>query len=301
MSVIRMGTRGSALALAQSGWAARELERLHPGLKVELVVIKTSGDLFGAPPPEQARALPQGAKGLWVKELEQALLDGGVDFAVHSAKDLPAAPTPGLRVAAYPEREDPRDALVARPGLSFAGLEAGARVGTSSLRRRMLIDEKAPGLAYLSVRGNVDTRLRKLGEGQFDAMVLAVAGLKRLGKADVPHEPLDPRVVIPAPAQGALALQTRADKGEAERLVAAMDHAPTRECVELERAFLAGVGGGCGAPVAAYARREAGGLLFEGYFAVEGESRGRRVTGLLSDASRAEPFARDMAAQARSR
>lgn len=301
MAPLKMGTRGSPLARAQSAWAARELERRHPGLTIETVVIKTSGDLFGAPAPEQARALPQGAKGLWVKEIEEALLDGRIDFAVHSAKDLPAAATAGLAIGAYPEREDPRDALVARPGLSFAGLAAGARVGTSSLRRQMLLAESVKGLAFLAVRGNVDTRLRKLAEGAFDAMVLATAGLKRLGKADVPHEPLDPRVVIPAPGQGALALQVRADQGEAARLVAALDHAQTRACVELERAFLAAVGGGCGAPVAAYARPEAGGLLFAGYFAAEGESAGRRVAGLLGDGARAEAFARDMAAQARGR
>lgn len=301
MATLKMGTRGSALARAQSGQVAAELERLHPGLTVETVVITTSGDRFGAPPPEQAKALPQGAKGLWVKEIEEALLAGSIDFAVHSAKDLPAAGTAGLHIAAYPEREDPRDCLVSRPGLGFAALQAGHRVGTSSLRRQLLLAEAVKGLAFTALRGNVDTRLRKLAAGECDAMVLAVAGLKRLGKGDVAHEPLDPRAVIPAPAQGALALQAREGPGDGARLCAALDHAATRACVELERAFLAGVGGGCGAPVAAYARPQAGGLLFEGFYAAEGESAGRRVSGLLAGAARAEPFARDMAKSARER
>ncbi len=301
MALLKMGTRGSPLALAQSGWAARELERVHPGLKVETVVVKTSGDLFGAPPPEQAKLLPQGAKGLWVKELEEAVRDGRVDFACHSAKDLPAGPSAGLVIGAYPEREDPRDALVARPGLTFAGLKAGARLGTSSLRRQLLLAEAVKGAAFLPVRGNVDTRLRKLAEGEYDAVVLAVAGLKRLGKGAVAHEPLDPHVLIPSPGQGALALQVRAGKDEAAKLVSALDHAATRECVELERAFLAAVGGGCGSPVAGYARRQAGGVLFEGFYAHDGESAGRRATGLLAHPDRAESFIRDLAAQARGR
>lgn len=301
MATLKMGTRGSPLALAQSGQAARALEALHPGLKVETVVIATSGDRFGAPPPEKAKELPQGAKGLWVKEIEEALLRGAIDFACHSAKDLPAGGTAGLRIGAYPEREDARDCLVSKPGLGFAGLRAGHVVGTSSLRRQMLLAEAVAGLAFTALRGNVDTRLRKLGEGRCDAMVLAVAGLKRLGRGAVAHEPLDPAVLIPSPGQGALALQTRADKGDGARLVAAMDHEATRECVELERAFLAEVGGGCGAPVAAHARRQAGGLLFAGFYAAEGERAGRRVSGLLAGAERAESFVREMAGAARGR
>lgn len=301
MATLKMGTRGSALALAQSSWAARALEALHPGLKVETVVITTSGDRFGAPSPEEAKKLPQGAKGLWVKELEEALLAGAVDFACHSAKDLPAGGTAGLRIAAYPEREDARDALICRPGLSLAGLKAGRLIGTSSLRRQQLLALAVPGLTFAALRGNVDTRLRKLAEGRCDAMVLAVAGLRRLGKGEVAHEPLDPSLMIPSPGQGALALQARSGKDDAARLAAALDHAATRECVELERAFLAELGGGCGAPVAGHARRQAGGLLFEGYYAADGESTGRRVSGLLADPARAEPFARDMASQARSR
>lgn len=296
-----MGTRGSALALAQSGQAARALATLHPGLSVETVVIKTSGDLFGAPPPEVARTLPQGAKGLWVKEIEEALLDGRVDFAVHSAKDLPALLAAGLSVAAYPEREDPRDALVARPGLSWAALGAGMKVATSSLRRRLMVEAAAPGVECVPLRGNVDTRLRKLADGEFDAMIVALAGLKRLGRADVPHEPLDESVMLPAPAQGALALEVRTDRREIAALVAALDHAPTRLCVEFERAFLGAVDGGCGAPVAARARVQPGGVRLEAFYAREGESAGTRVAGLCADPARREAFVRDLAAQARAR
>lgn len=281
VATLRMGTRGSPLALAQAGQVARALEALHPGLRVETAVIKTSGDLFGAPPPQAAKSLPQGAKGLWVKEIEESLLDGRVDFAVHSAKDLPARLAEGLEVAAYPEREDPRDALVARPGLRWAALGPGARVATSSLRRQLQAASARPGIELRSLRGNVDTRLRKLAEGEFDAMIVAVAGLKRLGRTDVGLEPLDPSVMLPAPAQGALALQVRAGRAAAA-LVAALDHAPTRRCVEAERAFLAAVGGGCGAPVGAHARAEGGGVRLEAFFAPEGARAGRRGDALLA-------------------
>lgn len=293
-----MGTRGSALALAQSSWAARQLEKAHPGLKVESVVITTSGDRFGAPPPEIARTLPQGAKGLWVKEIEEALLSGSIDFAVHSAKDLPAETLPGLLIAAYPEREDARDVLIGRGGAAFAALKPGARVGTSSLRRQLLLDAAKPGLSFSAVRGNVDTRLKKLADGQFDALVLAAAGLKRLGRADVPHEALDPSMLIPSPGQGALGLEVKEGRGDIVSLVAALDHRATRLCVELERAFLAAVGGGCGSPVAGHATLEGGELRFAGFLAPEGARKGTRVAGRCApEASRA--FASDMARQAR--
>jgi hydroxymethylbilane synthase len=296
-----MGTRGSPLALAQSGQAARALETLNTGLTVETVVIKTSGDLFGAPSPEVAKTLPQGAKGLWIKELEEALLDGRVDFAAHSCKDLPALLAAGLSIAAYPEREDPRDAFVARPGLTWATLSAGAKVATSSLRRHLMIAAAKPGVNLLPLRGNVDTRLRKLKEGEFDAMVIAVAGLKRLGRGDVPHEPLDAAVMLPAPAQGALALEVRSDRRDVAKIVSALDHEPTRRCVEFERAFLGAVGGGCGAPVGAFARLQSGGVLLEVFFAREGEKAGKRVAGLCADPARREAFIAGLAAQAKSR
>ncbi len=294
-----MGTRGSALALAQAGMAARALEKLNPGLSVETVVIKTTGDMFGAPSPEVAKTLPQGAKGLWIKELEEALLDGRVDFAVHSGKDLPALLAAGLSVAAYPEREDPRDAFVARPGLDWKELKAGMKVATSSLRRHLMLAAAKPGVTILPLRGNVDTRLRKLEEGEYDAMVIALAGLKRLGRTDVPHEALDVKVMLPAPAQGALALEVRTSRHDVAKVVAKLDHQATRRCVEFERAFLGAVGGGCGSPVGAYAQLRGDGVLLEAFYAHEGAKAGRRVAGLCGDVGRREAFIMDLAAQAK--
>jgi len=281
--------------------AARALEKLNPGLTVETVVIKTSGDLFGAPSPEVAKTLPQGAKGLWIKELEEALLDGRVDFAAHSTKDLPAQLAAGLSVAAFPEREDPRDAFVARPGLTWATLPAGAKVATSSLRRHLMIAAAKPGVALLPLRGNVDTRLRKLEGGEFDAMVIAAAGIKRLGRTDIKYEAMDTAVMLPSPAQGALALEIKTGRKDVAALVSKLDHAPTRTCVEFERAFLAATGGDCSSPVAAYARLQSGGVLFEGFLALDGEKNGKRVAGLCADVSRRESFIADLAAQAKRR
>lgn len=245
---LRMGTRGSPLALAQSGWAARELMRLNPGLEVETETIVTSGDRFQGPPDQS------GTKGLFVKEIEEALLARRIDFAVHSAKDLPGQLAPGTLIAAYPEREDPRDALI---GCRWADLKPGMRVGTTSPRRR---DQLPAGVVAVPLRGNVDTRLRKLKEGEFDAILLAVAGLKRLGLA-VDYEPVPADVMLPAPGQGALALQTR--EGDAA-IVASLDHAPTRRAVEAERRFLAEVGGGCSVPLGAYAAGDALTVFWEG-------------------------------------
>lgn len=292
-----MGTRGSALALAQSGQAARALEKLTPGLRVETVVIKTSGDLFGAPPPEKAKLLPQGAKGLWVKELEEALLDGRIDFAAHSAKDLPASLLGGLSIAAYPEREDPRDCVVGR---KWAELKAGDKVATSSLRRAMMAAQAKPGIEVVPLRGNLDTRLRKLAEGEFDAMICAAAGLRRLGRADAATETLDPKIMLPSPAQGALALEIRSDRSDVDALVEKLDHFATRVCVEFERAFLAGVGGGCGSPVGAYARLQSGGVVMEGFYAREGEKKGKRVAGHCEDPSKRDSFVAELVAQATS-
>ena len=296
--ILKMGTRGSPLALAQSGQAARALEKLNPGLTVETVVIKTTGDLFGAPSPEKAKLLPQGAKGLWVKELEEALLDGRIDFATHSAKDLPAMLLGGLSIAAYPEREDARDCVVGTP---WAKLAPGSRVATSSLRRSLMVSAAIPGAVLLPLRGNLDTRLRKLADGEFDAMIAAVAGLKRLGRGSEAKEPLDPSVMLPAPAQGCLALEVRSDRKDVAKIVAALNHEATQRCVEFERDFLAAVGGGCGSPVGAYARIQSGGVLLEAFYAHEGEKAGKRVAGLCADSGRREAFVADLAAQAKRR
>jgi hydroxymethylbilane synthase len=295
MPELIMATRGSALALAQSGQIARELESRRPGLTVRTLVVKTSGDLFGAPSPEKARELPQGAKGLWVKEIEAALLDGRADFAVHSGKDLPAELARGLTIAAYPTREDPRDVLVARGGLRWGALGAGHRVATSSLRRRLMITALKPGVIVEPLRGNVDTRLRKLAEGEFDAMVIAAAGLNRLGRADVVRQAIDPTELLPAPAQGALALEARKDRSDVREILSAVDDAPTRLCVEFERAFLAAVGGGCGSPVGAYAVAENGGVRLEAYYAAEGSAGGKRVGGVCADPASRDAFIRHLA------
>jgi hydroxymethylbilane synthase len=185
--------------------------------------------------------------------------------------------------------------------LTWENLSAGAKVATSSLRRHLMLSAAKPGVELLPLRGNVDTRLRKLKEGEFDAMVIAVAGLKRLGRGDVPHEPLDPDVMLPAPAQGALALEVRSDRSDVAKIVAALDHKPTRVCVQIERAFLGAVGGGCGAPVGALAKNVDGRIWVSAFFAHEGEKTGKRVTALYSVDDGHEGFAARLAAQAKAR
>lgn len=293
---LKMGTRGSALALAQSGQAAEALRRLHRGLSVETVVIKTSGDLFGHAPLREARTPVQGVKGLFVKEIEEALAAGKIDFAVHSAKDLPAGLAPGLVIAAYPEREDPRDCFIGKDGLSFKDLKAGMRVATSSLRRRVQLSQAVPGLEFLPMRGNVDTRLRKLKEGVCDALVLAMAGVNRLGVGEN-RQPLPAQVMVPSPAQGALALEVRADRPEIKDVIAALDHAPTRLEVELERLFLKAVGGGCETPVGALARAKGDGARFWVFWAEPDGSRAKRLEAELDDPAEAEVFVRELAAR----
>jgi hydroxymethylbilane synthase len=277
MSKLFIGTRGSKLALAQSEQVAAALRALHPGLEVELRIITTTGDRV------QGVALSAvGDKGLFVKEIEQALLAGEIDLAVHSCKDLPSLLPPGLTLAAFPQREDARDALVVRTNangnmqnaapnrdaaafsLLHVALPRAARVGTSSLRRACQLRALRPDLQVLDVRGNVDTRLRKLGEGGYDAIVLAFAGLKRLGLVQeagslaVSNTPfsiqvLPPEVMLPAVAQGALAIEARADDASTLRLLAALDDPATRSAALAERAFLRRLEGGCQVPMAAYA------------------------------------------------
>lgn len=245
--VLRLGTRGSALALVQSRAVAVSLSDV--GVAVELVVIRTAGD-------DQAPDTAWG-EGAFVGALEGALLDGSVDLAVHSAKDVPTTEDPRLAIAAFCLREDPRDALVCRErGGSLATLPRGARVGTDSPRRSAFLLERRPDLRLHPLNGNVDTRLRRLDAGESDALVLAVAGLTRLGRADRIDERLETEAVLPAPGQGAVAVQVRADDAVARALVARLDDADTRAAVEAERAFLHASGGGCRAPIGAHARVE---------------------------------------------
>jgi len=246
MKTIGIGTRGSALALAQTEWVKRALEQRYPELRVEIVRIKTSGDRFLTSP------IPAIGKGIFVKEIEEALLVKKIDLAVHSMKDLPTAATAGLVIAAAPEREDARDALVSRAGGGIDDLPPGARIGTGSLRRRAQLLHHRPDLAVVPIRGNVDTRLKKMDQGEVDGLLMAAAGLKRLGLAERIGECLAPEICLPAPAQGALALQTRANDPAVD-LVAFLNHARTMLEATAERALLERLGGGCQLPIGARA------------------------------------------------
>jgi hydroxymethylbilane synthase len=243
--VIVIGSRGSQLALWQARHVAARLEELGEQTRIE--IIKTTGDKITDVPLAQV-----GGKGLFTKEIEEALLAGSIDLAVHSLKDMPAALPQGLTLAAFPEREDPRDALIGR---KLAELRSGDKVGTSSLRRAAQLHALGLGLAIEMLRGNVDTRLRKLDEGQYDAIVLAAAGLRRLGWENRITELLDPAVMCPAAGQGALALETRGD-GAALEIARKLDHAETRAAVTAERALLAVLEGGCQVPIGAHAHLE---------------------------------------------
>jgi hydroxymethylbilane synthase len=247
-STLRIGTRASTLARVQTDLVAAALGStgLH-GSTVEIVPIVTEGD-------RSAAAITQlGGTGVFVSALRAALLAGEIDVAVHSYKDLPTAPAEGIVIAAVPPREDPRDALVARSGAVLGELPAGSRVGTGSPRRAAQLRALGLGLEIVPLRGNVDTRLRKVADGEVDAAVLALAGLRRLGRAGEVSEILDPIQVLPAPAQGALAVECRADDETTAALLAALDAADTRAAVAAERALLAALEAGCSAPVGALA------------------------------------------------
>jgi len=260
MSKLTIATRGSALALWQADHVRSALEGRDPDLEVELLVVKTKGDKILDVPLAKV-----GGKGLFVKEIEQALVDGAADVAVHSMKDLPAELADGLHLAAVSAREDPRDALCSRDGRRLADLDRNALVGTSSLRRQCQVLALRPDLRIASLRGNVPTRLRKLDEGEFDAILLAAAGLIRLGHADRIGEALEPSVVLPAVGQGVLGIETRMeDAGATERVRAAIHHGTSARCVAAERAFLLRLGGGCQTPLAAHATAADGRLVVDG-------------------------------------
>ena len=244
---VRIGTRGSTLAVWQAGWVKQRLEAHWPDLRVELVPITTSGDRI-----QHVSLARIGGKGLFVKEIEQALLAGTVDLAVHSVKDLPAELPPGLVLSTIPEREDPRDVLISAGGSSLADLPQATRVGTSSLRRQALLLHLRPDLRIEVLRGNVETRLRRQLEGRVDATILAAAGLKRLSLRLKNGVPLDAEEFLPAIGQGALGIEIRA--GDAvEALLAPLHHAETAWAIKAERAFLSGMGGSCRTPLAARA------------------------------------------------
>lgn len=253
---LRLGTRGSALALWQANMVADRLRGGIPGLEVELVLLKTTGDVR-----QDVPLATVAGRGVFVREIEAALLRGDVDLAVHSAKDLPSSDPAGLVLAAFCERADPRDAFISSHG-GLNALPPGAVVATGSPRRVAQLKHRRPDLQFTDIRGNVDTRLAKLERGEADALVLAVAGVSRLGREEVITEKLSIEVCLPQVGQACVAVQCRADDAETiERIAQACDHEPTRRAVTAERAFLALLGGGCTAPVAAYARVEAGKAL----------------------------------------
>ncbi len=238
-----IGSRGSKLALWQAHWVKAQLESRGRPCRIE--IIQTTGDRITDVPLAKV-----GSKGLFTKEIEEALLDGRVDLAVHSSKDMPTELPEGLTLSAFPVREDPRDAMV---GSTLAALPAAARVGSSSLRRAAQLKALRPDLDIQNIRGNVDTRLRKLDEGQYDAILLACAGLRRLGWAERITEALPVDTMCPAVGQGALAIETRTDGAAGHQAAAELDDPRTRLCVSAERAMLGAMGGGCQVPLGAYA------------------------------------------------
>lgn len=267
MQIMRIATRGSQLALWQARHIQGRLEERYPGLRVELVVIKTRGDKILDVPLAKV-----GGKGLFVKEIEDALLAGEADMAVHSMKDVPAKLPDGLKIGVIPEREQSTDTLLS---VQYAGLEAlpyGARVGTSSLRRQTQLLALRPDLEVASLRGNLDTRVRKLHEGAFDAIVVATAGLRRLGLTAPHAEELAPPRFYPAVAQGALGIEYRSDRPELDELLGFLDHPASRICVEAERAFLFALDGGCQVPIA-------------GHAVLDEAGRKVQLTGLVADLS----------------
>ncbi|MDP8988525.1 MAG: hydroxymethylbilane synthase [Acidobacteriota bacterium] len=246
--MIVIGSRGSQLALWQARHIAGRLQEM--GIETRLEIIKTTGDKVTDVPLAQI-----GGKGLFTKEIEDALRAGAIDLAVHSLKDMPTGLPAGLTLAAIPQREDPRDALIGR---SLAELSRGAKVGTSSLRRAAQLHALGRGLAMENLRGNVDTRLRKLDEGHYDAIVLAAAGLRRLGWAERIRELIDVEVMCPAAGQGALAIETREDGGAGHEIARRLDHAETNAAVTAERSLLATLEGGCQVPIGAHAKFDGG-------------------------------------------
>ncbi len=248
---IIIGTRGSQLALWQANFIKSEIERLFDGIKVELNIIKTTGDRITDRPLAMV-----GGKGLFVKEIENALLNNEIDLAVHSMKDMPGILPDGLTIGAIPERENPFDVLISKENRMLSDYPTGARVGTSSLRRASQLKHIRPDLTIESIRGNLDTRIRKLKSGEYDAIVLAAAGLRRLGQENEITEYLDESVMVPAVGQGALCIETRKNDPDIAQIMAKLDHPGTRHCVTAERAFLRQIEGSCHIPVACFGKME---------------------------------------------
>ena len=293
MRKIRIATRKSPLALAQSRWVARELTRHNPGLEVEELRVVTTGDRI------QDRPLSEvGGKGLFVTEIEEALSRGEADLAVHSMKDVPAQLAEGLFIACVPVREDARDVLVTSDGAGLDDLEAFSKVGTSSLRRRAQLSARRNDIICEPVRGNVDTRLRKLESGQYRAIVLALAGLRRLNLTHHKHRVLSVEECVPAVGQGALGLEARRDDAEILRILAPLEHAETRVAVEAERAFLGRLEGGCQLPIAGHAQLSHHGRRLR-LDALVGSPDGQELISMGSDRAVGELSHEDMVRLAR--
>jgi hydroxymethylbilane synthase len=280
--LLRIGTRGSPLALKQAQLVRDALIAAHglAGTAIELVPIRTSGDQIQDRPLAEA-----GGKGLFAKEIEQALLDGAIDLAVHSAKDLPTILPPGLTLAATLAREDPRDAFISRKAGSFRELAAGSTLGTASLRRQAMVLRLRPDLRVVTFRGNVETRLRKLDAGEADATLLALAGLNRLGLASAATALLSVEEFPPAVGQGAIGIEARADDASVHKLLAGINHVDTMTALAAERAFLAELDGSCRTPIAGHAQVAGGNLWFRGMIL--------RPDGSESHETRREGAARD--------
>ena len=286
-SRLRLGTRASPLARVQAEGVRAALAARHPGLTVELVFVRTTGDRVTGP------LAAAGGKGLFVKEIEEALLDGRIDAGVHSMKDVPARLAAGLVIGAVPERADARDVLIGGDG-GLAGLPAGARIGTASPRRRAQLLAHRPDLVVVLLRGNVDTRLRKWRAGEVDALLLAAAGLARLGISEPAAQPLPIDEFLPAVGQGALALECRADDGATRALLAAVDQPAAATAVAAERAFLAAVGGDCNSAIAAHATL-AGGRLTLRALVIDPDGRRRLEERDTAPAADAEALGRTVA------
>ncbi len=260
--ILKIGTRGSKLALAQSRWVKERIEAQYSHIRVELVEIKTTGDKIIGSPLSKI-----GGKGLFVKEIEEALMEGQVDVAVHSMKDVPTELPEGLMISTFPEREDPHDALVSLGDQPIDQVPKGSKVGTSSLRRAAQLLFVRPDLELAPLRGNIDTRLRKLKSGDLSAIVLAVSGLKRLGLTNRISQVIPYEHLLPAVGQGALALEVRTDNDETVEMLRFMNHEPSEITIKAERAFLRELEGGCQVPIAAFAHLDGQGLVVEGLVA----------------------------------
>lgn len=270
---IRIGTRGSKLALWQANWVKDTICLGFPEIKVKIITIKTTGDMIVDRPLAMV-----GGKGLFVKEIEKALMESAIDIAVHSMKDMPGELPDSLVIGAIPKRENPFDVLISRGNLTLKELPEGARVGTSSLRRASQIKHVRPDLEISSIRGNLDTRLKKLASGEFDATLLAAAGLIRLGMEDVISEYMDEEVMLPAVGQGALCIQSRKEDRSMDPILTLLNHPDTNTVVRGERAFLRRLEGSCHIPVACFGRLENGQVILTGVVASEnGETMVKEV------------------------